>query len=68
MEPKPGYNTTEFYLSLIVVVLGAVTTAGLFPETHWVVRVAGMVLAALASIGYTAARAKVKAAQKDGGS
>lgn len=61
-----GYATSEFWITLVVVVLGAVTGSGLFPETHWVVRGAGMILAALASIGYTAARAKVKAAAQTG--
>jgi len=59
----PGYKTTEFWLSTLAILLGAVMSSGIFTdETSLAARIVGGVLAALATLGYTAARAKVKAA------
>lgn len=57
---KPGYKTSEFWLTLAVVVLGALMASGLFGPEHWVASAIGMALAALKAMGYTASRAKVK--------
>ncbi len=65
---KPGYKTTEFWLSLLATVMGFLLASGVLdgmdPES-WVMRIVGGVIAVLASLGYTASRGKVKAA--DGG-
>jgi len=59
--PKPGYKTTEFWLSLVAMALGAVMASGVIaPETTWE-RVIGLVIAGLTSLGYTGARLKLKA-------
>ena len=57
---KPGYKTTEFWLSLIAVVLGALVSQGVFANGSEAAKVAGIALIALASLGYTASRAMVK--------
>jgi len=60
---KPGYKTTEFWLSLLATLLGFVMASGLLdsaPQDSWVARVVGGIVAALASLGYSASRAKVK--------
>ena len=35
--PKPGYKTTEFYLTVAAGVVGAFLSAGIVPDTHWAV-------------------------------
>lgn len=56
---KPGYTSTEFWLSLAAVVLAAIQP--LFIDLPSVERVVAVGLAVLATMGYTASRAKVKA-------
>lgn len=60
-----GIKTTEFWLSLAAVLLGALATAGAFDAPDmpgWVPKVVGMATAVLASLGYTASRGIVKSA------
>ena len=54
---KPGIKTTEFWLALVVVTLGAL--AATFSEAQWAQAV-GLVAAALTSAGYGMSRAKAK--------
>jgi len=61
-KSSPGYKTTEFWLSLIVVVLGAFMASGMVPGDHVAIKVGGMVMAVLSGMGYTAGRSKIKAA------
>lgn len=58
---KPGYKTTEFWLSLLALVLGAVAAAGVLPDGGLATQVIGGILAILSQLGYTASRAKLKA-------
>jgi len=57
---KPGYKTTEFWLTAVAVVAGLVASAGI---DGVVAKAAGLVVSALASMGYSASRAKTKAAE-----
>lgn len=57
---KPGYQTTEFWLSGIATVLGVVMASGSLPEGGLAGQIIGGVLSVLAALGYTAARAKIK--------
>jgi len=59
---KPGHQTTEFYLSVLVALLGAFMASGLVADGSTAMRIAGMAMATLASLGYTASRASVKKA------
>ena len=57
---KPGYKTSEFWLSLAAALLGAFVASGLLPAEHAVMKIAGMALTALASLGYAASRGRAK--------
>lgn len=64
---KPGYATTEFYLSLLAMMIGAATVCGLVPtEGPWP-KVAAFVTMVLSSLGYTWSRSQVKTAAMTGG-
>jgi hypothetical protein len=55
---KPGYKTTEFWLTLLAVVLAAVLPfVGDYPP---VAQVIGVGLSVLAALGYTSARTTTK--------
>lgn len=56
---RPGINTTEFWLALIVAVAGALSSV--YVEAEWA-KVAGIIAAALASMGYGMSRAASKQA------
>ncbi len=63
---KPGYKTTEFWLSTATTILGLLLASGVIPtQSVWaqVVATAAMVLSPTA---YTAGRAKAKAASEIG--
>lgn len=57
---KPGYKTTEFWLSLAAVAVGAVQASGLVPNEGFWSQILGTVTVALVSLGYTGARLSVK--------
>ena len=57
---KPGFKTTEFWLSAIAMILGVVMASGAVHDGGIVAQIAGGVLSVLSSLGYTAARTKVK--------
>jgi hypothetical protein len=59
-KEKPGYRTSEFWISIAVYLLGALAASGVLADDHIAMKVAGLALAALTSMGYSAARAKTK--------
>lgn len=60
MESKPGYKTTEFWLSTAAMVVGALFASGIFPAESSGERILGLAASILASLGYTVSRAMVK--------
>jgi hypothetical protein len=56
-ETRPGIKTTEFWLALAVAVLGGLSAA--FIDETWA-KVAGVIAAAISSVGYGIARAQAK--------
>jgi len=59
-SPKPGWRTSEFWLSLAAVAVGTVIASGAIPaESVWE-RIAGLVVAGLSALGYTGARLALK--------
>lgn len=58
---KPGYKTTEFWLSLIATLTGAALASGIVPDTGLAGKVIGLIVSALGALGYTVARTKAKA-------
>lgn len=61
---KPGWRSSEFWLTLAAVVLPAVHAAGLFGETSPVTKVIAIGIAALAAFGYNANRTALKRKQQ----
>lgn len=59
----PGYKTTEFWLTLVAYAVALFLASGFFPDTHVAIKVASLVGALLAQLGYTTSRAKLKAAE-----
>jgi hypothetical protein len=59
---KPGYKTTEFWLSFAAVIVGAVQASGAVPSEGPWNQVLGMVISALVALGYTGARIAIKKA------
>lgn len=57
---KPGYKTSEFWLSLAAALLGAALTAGLFPDTSPWAKILGVFASVLSALGYTVSRSIVK--------
>lgn len=57
---KPGYKTTEFWLSLAAMVIGALASSGLIIDGSVWAKIVGVVGSVLGALGYTAARAYAK--------
>ena len=57
---RRGPATTEFWLSALAVVVGSLLAAGIFPACSTWERVAGVLAAALAALGYSYSRSKTK--------
>jgi len=62
---KPGVKSTEFWITILITILGA--GLALMPEGHWSHGVAGAVMAALAGLGYNVSRGLAKRSPKDDG-
>ena len=70
MDTKPGYKTTEFWLSLLATLLGFLLASGVMDgvsEDSWIAKVVVGLVAVLATLGYSASRAKVKATSTSSG-
>lgn len=59
---KSGIRTTEFWLSLIAIIIGALPSSGLLPDVGPWVQPVGLVTVVLGALGYTASRARLKSA------
>lgn len=59
---KPGIKTTEFWLALIAQIIGGLMAAGVFSDESVWARILGVASVVLASMGYSGARGKAKAA------
>ena len=57
---KPGYKTTEFWLTAGATVVGLVIASGLVPDTGMWPKVVALVVSAFAAMGYTVSRTVVK--------
>jgi hypothetical protein len=57
---KPGYKTTEFWLSLAAMLIGALLAADVFPSDSPVLKILGVVSSILGALGYQVSRAIVK--------
>lgn len=57
---KPGYKSTEFYMSMLAVIIGAVASSGILEGSDGLTKVIGLVMAALVALGYTGSRLTLK--------
>lgn len=58
---KPGYKTTEFWLTVAAQVVGLLAASGaLAPDSPWA-RIVGLAVSALTAMGYTYSRGVAKA-------
>ena len=62
-KSKPGYKTTEFYVSLLGMVCGAVLASGAISATGLAAQIIGGILSVLAALGYTASRTMLKSTE-----
>ena len=58
---RPGYKTTEFWLTALFTLATMVVASGALAETHVAVKIAAFIAGALTSLGYGASRGFVKA-------
>ena len=59
-QSKPGWKTTEFWLSLISVICGALVAGDVGSESSTIGKAVGAVISVLGALGYTASRTAVK--------
>ena len=59
-QSKPGWKTTEFWLSLISVICGAIVAGDVVTESSTIGKAVGAVISMLGALGYTASRTAVK--------
>lgn len=57
---KPGYQTTEFWLSIAATVIGFAFASGVFPVESSGDKILGLAAVVLSSLGYTVSRTLVK--------
>jgi hypothetical protein len=58
--PKAGYKTSEFWLSVAAMAVGAAFASGVFPTDSGVDRILGLAATVLTTLGYTVSRSLVK--------
>ena len=56
---KPGYKTTEFWMNLVVTILGALLMGGVLGQGQ-VAQIAGSIITALSNAGYGISRGIAK--------
>lgn len=56
----PGYKTSEFWLTLLAVLLTTFLASGVVTDTSSAAKVVGYLVSVLAALGYTAARTSLK--------
>ena len=59
-EMKPGWKTTEFLVTMVIVVLGALGSAGVLVEGSTAFKIASFVGLVLGGLGYTGVRGSLK--------
>ena len=61
---KKGVKTSEFYICLVVLALGALMSSGVISDGGTVAKIVGGAMEVLAALGYTWSRATVKLGPK----
>jgi hypothetical protein len=60
LDEKPGYKSTEFWMSAAVAIIGLVIASGAVEDTSTWGQILAYAMSTLTTLGYTAGRAKVK--------
>lgn len=60
MNVKPGYKTTEFWLSTVTALVGILFASDVFPAESDGAKVLGIIASVLATVGYTVSRGIAK--------
>lgn len=60
--PKPGYRTTEFWITIVVAIVGALESTGLFLDDSPVGKGLALISSALVVLGYGISRGIAKGA------
>lgn len=58
---KPGWQTTEFWLTAATLIVGVLLSSGVFPDDSGVMKILGMAASLLGVLGYQVQRGLVKA-------
>ena len=59
-----GFRTSEFWLSLAAIVIGGIMGSGILSSEGVALKIAGLAMAVLSALGYTASRTALKKAEK----
>jgi len=57
---KPGYKTTEFWMTAGATAVGLALASGIVPDTGVWPKIVALVISAFAAMGYTVSRTSVK--------
>lgn len=60
VPPKPGYKTTEFWLTAVATFVGLIMASDIIPSDGIWPKITGLVVALLSSMGYTVSRGMAK--------
>lgn len=60
VEKKAGYKSTEFWMSMAAVVVGAIASTGLVEDNEFAAKIVGLITATLVALGYTGSRLTLK--------
>jgi hypothetical protein len=59
---KPGYKTSEFWMTAVTMIMGLIMASGAVLEGSMAAQIVGGVIAVLSKLGYDASRTTVKTA------
>tara|TARA_R100001082_G_C4360478_1_gene159087 strand:- start:977 stop:1252 length:276 start_codon:yes stop_codon:yes gene_type:complete len=60
VEKKAGYKSTEFWMSMAAVAVGAIASTGLVEDNEFAAKIVGLITATLVALGYTGSRLTLK--------
>lgn len=61
-SPTPGWKTSEFWITLIVILIGALPSSGLIAEGSQAAKIVGLAISVLGGLGYMQSRTSLKKA------
>ena len=65
VEKKAGYKSTEFWMSMAAVAVGAIASSGMVENNEFGAKIVGLITATLVALGYTGSRLTLKKQQLD---